>query len=129
MLMCIIFFFPRQSLPSKKKATSAFIYQYMYVFNFLVIFLTKRNFFFIFSTLSQSLQLYSLVYLFPSLLPSFISVLISQRSAKLVHTPLSRSWPSICCLLCSLRRNNSYIMGFLKNEIQNRRFWRRMRRD
>ena len=128
--MCLIFFLPHQFLHSKKKrATSAFIYQYMYIFNFLVIFLTKRNFFFIFSTLSQSLQLYSLVYLFPSLLPSFISVLISQRSAKLVHTPLSRSSPSICCLLCSLRRNNSYIMGFLKNEIQNRRFWRRMRRD
>ena len=124
--MSKIFFWPHQSLPSKKKATSAFIYQYIYIlYNFHVIFLTKRNFF----LFSQSPQLYSLVCLFPSLLPSFFSVLISQRSAKFVHTPLSRSSPSICCLLCSLRRNNSYIMGFLKNEIQNRRFWRRMRRD
>ena len=123
--MCLIFFYHVSSYIAKKRATSAFIYQYMYIFNFLVIFLTKRNFF----LFSQSPQLYSLVCLFPSLLPSFFSVLISQRSAKLVHTPLSRSWPSICCLLCSLRRNNSYIMGFLKNEIQNRRFWRRMRRD
>ena len=51
--MSKIFFWPHQSLPSKKKATSAFIYQYMYIFNFLVIFLTKRSF--LFSQLSLNL--------------------------------------------------------------------------
>ena len=126
MLTCLKFFFGHISPYLAKKKPPQLLFTNIYIlYNFLVIFLTKRNFF----LFSQSPQLYSLVCLFPSLLPSFFSVLISQRSAKFVHTPLSRSSPSICCLLCSLRRNNSYIMGFLKNEIQNRRFWRRMRRD
>ena len=104
-----------------KKATSAFIY----LFFFLIIFLTKRNFF-LFSQLSHNLCNFILQFHFPSLLPSFFPILNSQRSTKSIHTPLTLSpsllynhylrcpLSSICCLLCNLHRNNSISLFILQ---------------
>ena len=147
MLMCLNFFGYISSY-IEKKATLAFIY---YFLKFSYNHFNQTGFLFIFSTLSQSLQLYSLVSLSlssafilpntqfsmigkvnpytidsvpkPSLQPLFESP-IAIHLLPLVQPPsqqLNKSLQSTTF--------NTYIMGFLKNEIKNRRFWRRVRRD
>ena len=102
--MSKIFFWPHQSLPSKKKATSAFIYQYIYIlYNFLVIFLTKRNFF-LFSQLS--LNLYNFILWFVSFplfcLHSSQYSFLNDRQGLSIHHWVAHRRPSAASCAASV---------------------------